>query len=141
MLDSDRHSPSKSQTSQMSFFSKVKGFAKVHQLTSDDNEMPSAPMMKELADLTLESAEESQSIMDNLLDRLEKDSPFTRTKALRLIKFLCMRGRADFQTDLQRKNEAVRACQSTVFLFISIVIYIYLACRVKKKRKRWRKVS
>ena len=94
----------------------VSSYAKVYSMTSDDNEVPSAPMMKELADLTHESAEDCEKILDLLLGRCTEESAFTRTKALRLMRFICQRGRSDFRLALSRKTENVRACLRAFFL-------------------------
>jgi hypothetical protein len=91
----------------------AKNYATVISLTTDDNEMPNAPMMKELADLTLASADDSSDILDSLLGRVESDAALTKIKALRLVKFMCNRARPDFQIELQRKTDSVRQCLST----------------------------
>ena len=92
-------------------------YYKVYSMTSDDNEVASAPMMKELADLTHESADDCEKILDLLNGRLESDSAYTRVKALRLMRFCCQRGAATFKLDLSRKTDNVRACLRTSLSF------------------------
>ena len=97
-----------------SLFSKAKSYTKVILMTTDDNQMPPTVDMKDLADFTLESLEDCRGVMNALNDQLSSDSPFVRVKALRIMKFLCGRGRSDFQLELQRNTEAVRACQGMI---------------------------
>lgn len=88
----------------------VTSYTKVYSLTSDDNEMPSAPQMKELSDITFESGEDSEKILELLLKRIAEESPYIRTKALRLMKYICQRGRPEFRADLARQTDLVRQC-------------------------------
>jgi hypothetical protein len=102
----------------MSIFSSISNtvvsYTKVYSLTSDDNEVPSAPMMKELSDITFESSEDSAKILELLLGRITEDSPYIRTKALRLMKYICQRGRPEFRADLARQTDLVRQCLRTL---------------------------
>jgi hypothetical protein len=91
----------------------VSSYAKVYSMTSDDNEVASAPMMKELSDMTLASADDCEKILELLVGRLESDSAYTRVKALRIMRFICQRGRPEFRHELGRKTENVRACLRT----------------------------
>ena len=80
----------------------------VSKVTSDDSTVFNAFAAKELAQLTLTSVKECDTIRSLLAARLNKKSPDVKVKALRAIKYISQHGRAEFRIGFQRDNAAIK---------------------------------
>ena len=59
-------------------------------------------------ELAWESDDVCAEILLSLLKRLEKDSPYTKVKALRCIRYIIMKGPETFHRDIQRRADPIR---------------------------------
>lgn len=82
----------------------------VNKATKDDYDAIGGPLLKELADRSKMSFDESSAIQGYLLKRLEKNSPQIKLKVLNCIRYICINGRDGFRRSLQRNDTLIRAC-------------------------------
>ena len=66
------------------------------------------PRMFLSVELAWESDDVCAEILLSLLKRLEKDSPYTKVKALRCIRYIIMKGPETFHRDIQRRADPIR---------------------------------
>ena len=84
----------------------------IHNATSPDEEPTPAYVLEEICTETQINDEACQGVRDVLLSRLRHNSPYTKAKCLRIIKYVCNHGSPSFRQDLTRRTEVVRELQS-----------------------------
>lgn len=85
---------------------------KVAEATNTSEEPTPIYLLTELSKMTLEGSDAAASIGDALVKRLANKSPYVLSKALKIIKELCLKGNPEFRRYMQRHAGPVRECQS-----------------------------
>lgn len=76
--------------------------------TSDDDKPLPGYVYNEVAKISLESDENSEALVDFLVERLERDSTHVKIKVLKLMKYVVEHGHPNFRLGLLKKSAGIK---------------------------------
>ncbi|XP_045212227.2 AP-4 complex accessory subunit tepsin-like isoform X2 [Mercenaria mercenaria] len=91
--------------SKVSFVSKLSVLMKA---TSDDDTPIPGYIYNEVSKISLESEENCETLVDFLVERLEKDSTHVKIKVLKLMKYVVENGHPNFRLGLLKKSTGIK---------------------------------
>eukprot|EP00112_Aurelia_sp_Birch-Aquarium-sp1_P000554 Seg1053.6 transcript_id=Seg1053.6/GoldUCD/mRNA.D3Y31 product="AP-4 complex accessory subunit tepsin" protein_id=Seg1053.6/GoldUCD/D3Y31 len=97
------------------FMSKVTFVNKVPMLmkaTSSDPTPPAGHIYGEIANFTYESLEQNDNLVEFLVDRLKKSSPYIKLKVLLIMKAVVLKGHDEFRKSLCKQAQGIRDARS-----------------------------